>query len=102
MADTRSVIISCLFVCTLFASNTLMCTAKVDLECTRKVEEGGKTIVKTGYLIFVGLCSTLKACDELCSSRTDTSGKTKEGKSGNCFVYPQASPILVCGCCQVP
>ncbi|KAI3955768.1 hypothetical protein MKW98_006128 [Papaver atlanticum] len=116
MAETRSLIIVCVFLCTLIVSNTLMCTAqKVDNICELVVEAmpaDGISIVKTGPLKLVGLCGNEKSCDKECSKRTDTAGKTKKGKSGKCIDSGVRSPhslfpgmkvpdLLGCACCRV-
>ncbi|RZC68129.1 hypothetical protein C5167_031390, partial [Papaver somniferum] len=88
MAETRSLIIACVFICTLFASNTLMCTAEVDFECnlyTPTAALCGEVILGTVKPAIVGSCYSPEACEILCS-RLGSRARTKERKSGKCAV----------------
>ncbi|KAI3873496.1 hypothetical protein MKW98_008148 [Papaver atlanticum] len=104
MAQTRSLTIACLLICTLVATNTVMCTAAIN---------GMKTI-KTGPLTSIGKPCTNdfynKACHGECSKLPNTAGiiktrrKAKNPKSGKCI--PSGVTIgplegQVCACCMV-
>ncbi|KAI3875727.1 hypothetical protein MKW92_030949 [Papaver armeniacum] len=88
MAETRSLIIALVFVCILFVSNTLLCTAGVH-----------SNLVDTGEF-----CSTdFDHCDDFCSEDVqDVAGKTVDGKSGKCLlVVNHPEEHARCACCKV-
>ncbi|KAI3963288.1 hypothetical protein MKW92_037517 [Papaver armeniacum] len=106
MAETRSLIVVCVFICALVASNTLMCTAKVDFYCSLVDDElirDNKAGIETTKqrAVAVGLCFTPEACHALCSGQTNTRGVTSQGKSGNCGADDEAGGDSACACCQV-
>ncbi|KAI3840829.1 hypothetical protein MKX03_002710 [Papaver bracteatum] len=94
MAETRSMIIVCEFICTLFASNSLMCSAKVNIECKTDPVGG---LIEVGKAVIVGSCLDSEACDILCFGLKDTVGFTIDGKSGVCV---DDFGINVCACCR--
>ncbi|MCL7040507.1 hypothetical protein MKW94_029929 [Papaver nudicaule] len=107
MAKIQSLIIACVFICTLVASKTLMCTAKVDLNChavaedvTVKDVETVKEEDVTGKAVIVGSCYTPEACEATCLGNVNKHGNTDELKRGDCApdVDRDGQP-MVCACC---
>ncbi|MCL7022562.1 hypothetical protein MKW94_026358 [Papaver nudicaule] len=88
MARFQSLIIGCVFICTLVVLNTLICTAN-------------------GKPKIVGSCYTSEACDTLCSGRTDKTGQTSDstddepidGQCGFDDEAPDGKDPMVCACC---
>ncbi|KAI3851263.1 hypothetical protein MKX03_002251 [Papaver bracteatum] len=84
MAVTRSIIIARVFICTLFASNALMCTAS--LRCSYDPTEISTNTtdiaIKIGKHVIVGICYTAEACPDLCSGQITTVGTTEDKKRG--------------------
>ncbi|KAI3971489.1 hypothetical protein MKW92_033660 [Papaver armeniacum] len=105
MAETRSLIIACVFVCVLFVSNTLLCTADDCTLVVGKIGAEGIPIIKTGNLVDTGeFCSTdFDHCNEFCSEDVqDVAGKTVDGKSGKCLLVDNnPEEQAQCACCNV-
>ncbi|MCL7038316.1 hypothetical protein MKW94_023256 [Papaver nudicaule] len=100
MAKTQSSIIACVFICALVASNTLMCTAKVDLDCSGVSQKGSS--MKWKAEIF-GSCYTPEACDVACGGHKDQLGVTNGGKKGDCGPdVDVAGQPMACACCLMP
>ncbi|KAI3955766.1 hypothetical protein MKW98_006126 [Papaver atlanticum] len=104
MAETTSLIIACVFICSLFASNTLICTAEVHFECnlyTPTGALGGEIIIQTVKPVIVGGCYSSEACETLCS-RLGSRARTEERKSGKCAPDDdKPGQEMACACCLI-
>ncbi|KAI3864832.1 hypothetical protein MKX03_030734 [Papaver bracteatum] len=108
MAETRSLIISFVFVCVLFASSTLMCTAEGEV-CEVVILDaliaGSVGKINTGTLVKTQqVCSATEViCNEYCAKQYALIGKlVKGGEVGKC-IYPNGEVIDTgyCACCQL-
>ncbi|RZC85281.1 hypothetical protein C5167_041464 [Papaver somniferum] len=109
MAETRSLIISCVFVCLLFASSTVMCTVEGE-ECHLVLADAAlAAVVRTvkGTLVKLdtkGVCSgTEKICDAWCPVQAQLLGKVINGGNIGKCIYPEDDALNggYCACCQL-